>query len=94
MAIDGQLKMLPEDARQRANNIRRDAKNMNDLFTTINKYLSQINDESLGTYHGERKPSELRAELDAFASTFATFYEQVLKFASDVETAANVAEQE
>ena len=94
MAIDGQLKMLPEDARQRANNIKSDAENMNDLFTTIRKYLDQINDESLGTYHGARRPSELRAELDAFASTFVTFYAQVMKFASDVEAAANVAEQE
>jgi hypothetical protein len=94
MAIDGQLKMLPEDARQRAKNIRNDAANMDEIFKTIRNYLDQINDESLGTYHGSRRPSELRAELDAFASTFGTFYGNVIKFAGDIEAAANVAEQE
>ena len=94
MSVDGQLRMLPEEARQRANTMRSDADNMESLLNDVRKRLEIINDDSVGTYHGARKPSEIRAELDAFAATFSKFYSQITKFAGDVETAANVAERE
>jgi hypothetical protein len=94
MSIDGQLRMLPEEARQRAKTIRSDADNMETLLNDVRKRLEIINDESLGTYHGAKKPSEIRAELDAFAATFSKFYSQITKFAGDIETAANMAENE
>jgi len=94
MAIDGQVKILPEEARARANSMKSDAKNLESLLNDVRKKMEDINDESLGTYHGAKRPSELKAELDAFSATFSKFYEQIEKYANDVIAVANTMENE
>lgn len=94
MSIDGQAKILPDDARARANTMKSEAKNLESLLNDVKKRMEDINDETVGTYHGAKRPSELKAELDAFSATFSKFYTQIEKYAEDVIEAANTMENE
>ena len=94
MTINGISQITPADARARANVLKSEAAQLDALLADVKRRMADINDESTGTYHGAKRPSELRAELDSFSETFVKFNTQIEKFASDVEAAANTMENQ
>ena len=85
---DGRLVMSLDDARAKAGEMIRIASDLETLLNTVSKKMQEIDNVETGTYQGNRKPAELRAELDSFRSMFNLAHEQI------VIIIANVAESE
>ena len=77
---DGKLVMTPADARARANEMKTIANNLDTLLRDVNQ--------------GNKKPAQLRTELNTFSATFYQAYEQIIKSADDIILIANTAEAE
>ncbi len=86
---DGNTRMLPEEARDKAEQMKKLAENIEALLNDVDAKMQEINDEETGTYQGKYKPSELRSELDSFRATFYQASGQIKLFATDVITTAN-----
>lgn len=87
--IDGVARIEAEQAVSKARNMKILADNIESLLNDVSLKMSEINDESVGTYHGQYKPSELRDRLDTYREQFHLFHEQVSAFSSNVEQIAN-----
>ncbi len=86
---DGVLKIETGEAVSKAEQMKSLANNIEALLNDVDAKMREINDEEVGTYQGQYKPSELRQELDQFRATFYKFHEQINLFASDVIATAN-----
>ena len=86
---DGIARIEADQALIKAKNMRALAANIERLLDDVSLKMREINDESVGTYHGQYKPSELRDRLDTYRAQFSKFYDQVNAFASNVEIIAN-----
>ncbi len=91
---DGILKIETGEARAKAEQMKSLANNIEALLSDVDTKMQEINDEDVGTYQGQYKPSELRQELDQFRSTFYKFHEQINLFANDVIATADTMEAE
>ena len=59
------------------------------ILEDVSTRMRDINDESVGMYHGQRRPSELREQLDAYKATFVLFHDQIRAYADQVILTAN-----
>ncbi len=86
---DGVAKIEPNEAKNKAQQMKALAANIEALLNDVDAKMQEINDEEVGTYQGQNKPSELRHELDNFRATFYKFNEQINLFANDVIATAD-----
>jgi len=94
---DGNLKLSPSEARQKANDMVKKANEIENLLNEVSKKIEEINNVETGTYqndNGASSPAELRTELDEFRAIFNKAYEQITKSADDIVKIANTMEQE
>lgn len=78
----------PREAKAKADTMKNLARDIESLLNKVSSKLAEVNDEDTGMYHGARKPSELKAELDDYKATFHKFYEQVETYANNIITIA------
>ena len=64
------------------------------LLNDMSKKIDEINNVDTGIYQGNKRPAELKAELDDFRKLFDRVYGQVLKSADDITAIANTMDQE
>ena len=83
MAVD---KISKKEAALQAESLRKLASTIEDLLNKTSKQMEDINDEDTGMYQGDRKPSELRAELDEYRATFSKFHSQIDRYAGIIDT--------
>lgn len=86
---DGVLKIETGEAKAKAEQMKTLANNIEALLNDVDAKMQEINDEEVGTYQGQYRPSELRQQLDQFRSTFYKFHEQIDLFANDVIATAD-----
>lgn len=91
---DGKLVMTPADARARANEMKTIANNLDTLLRDVKAKMEEVDDEGTGMYQGNKKPAQLRTELNAFSATFYQAYDQIIKSADDIILIATTAEAE
>lgn len=91
---DGILVMSPEEARNKANEMKRIASELDELFNHVYTRIKEIDNVETGVYQGNNKPAQLRAELESFQKEFVLARDQVIAFADGVITTANVSEQQ
>lgn len=91
---DGILVMNPEEARAKASEMSKIAYQIETLLNDVSKKISEIDNVDTGIYQGNRRPAELRAQLDEFRSLFNLAYEQIIKSANDITTIANTIEMQ
>ena len=91
---DGRFVMSPADARDKAEQMIAMGRQLGDLFDTVTKKIQEIDNTSTGTYQGDRKPAELRAQLESFRGTFERAVDQIIKSATDIKVMATVKENE
>lgn len=91
---DGIMVMDTAEARNKASEMKTIAREIESLLNDMSKKIDEINNVDTGIYQGNRKPAELRAELDDFRKLFDRVYGQVLKSADDITTIANTMDQE
>lgn len=89
MAIDGKALIKPEDAKMSAEMMKELANTVEMILDDVSKRMQDINDESVGMYHGQRKPSELREQLDNYRPLFVLFHDQIRAYADQVILTAN-----
>ena len=73
---DGIARIEAEQAVSKARNMKVLADNIERLLNDVSLKMSEINDESVGTYHGQYKPSELRDRLDSYREQFHLFHDK------------------
>ena len=61
---DGKFIMNPGEARVRANEMTKIASELEMLLNDISRKMEEIDNVDTGVYQGDKKPAELRAELD------------------------------
>lgn len=91
---DGRLVMNPAEARAKASEMKNIANELETLLNTVSRKMQEIDNTETGIYQGNRRPAQLRAELDSFRATFNLAHEQIVKSANDIITIANTAEAE
>ena len=91
---DGKFSMSPAAAREKANLMIELGRQLDTLFNTVTKKIQEIDNVETGTYQGNKKPAELRAELESFRGTFEKAVEQIMKTATDIKVMATVKENE
>ena len=89
MSIDGKALIKPEDAKMSANMMKELANTVEMILEDVSTRMNDINDESVGMYHGQYKPSELRDKLDTYKATFSLFHDQIRAYADQVVLTAN-----
>ena len=89
MAIDGKALIKPEDAKMSANMMKELANTVEMILEDVSTRMNDINDESVGMYHGQYKQSELRDKLDTYKATFSLFHDQIRAYADQVVLTAN-----
>ena len=82
---DGIARISPEAASDKANSLRNYASDIERILEGLSKKMAEIDDETTGTYHGGKKPSELRAELDNARREFGRFKVQIDMFAANID---------
>ncbi len=82
--MSGIAKINPQEAMSKANNMKSIASNIEELLNKASRKLEEINDEDVGMYHGQRRPSELRAELDEYKQTFSRFHGQIDAYSDSI----------
>ncbi len=87
----GKLTIEPNEALNKANIIRKNANRVNEILNGIATQMKRIDDEGEGIYHGTSKAHELRNQLEIIKTNFDPIYNQMLAFASQIETEANAA---
>ena len=91
---DGILKLTPAEARAKAQEMKKIAGELRDLLDEVSRRMEEIDNVETGTYQGDNRPAQLRAELDAFRGIFSNAYEQITKSSGDIIAIANRAEAE
>lgn len=91
---DGKILMNPGEARVRANEMIKIASDLENLLNDVKQKMQEIDNVDTGVYQGDKKPAELRAELDSFSSMFNLAHEQIVKSANDIIVIANTMEAE
>lgn len=91
---DGRFVMSPAVAKDKAEQMIAMGRQLEELFNTVTKKIQEIDNTSTGTYQGDRKPAELRAQLESFRGTFERAVEQIIKSATDIKIMATVKENE
>jgi hypothetical protein len=91
---DGKFLMNPGEARVRANEMTKIASELEMLLNDISRKMAEIDNVDTGVYQGDKKPAELRAELDQFRGMFNLAHEQIVKSANDIIRIANTMENE
>lgn len=91
---DGNIVMNPSEARVRANEMKKIASDLENLLNDVKQKIQEIDNVDTGVYQGDKKPAELKAELDSFSSIFNLAYEQIVKSADDIIIIANTMEAE
>lgn len=91
---DGRMVVNPAEARAKAERMIKIANELENLLNNVSKEIEKIDNTDTGIYQGNRKPAELRAELDEFRSMFKLTYGQVIKSANDIIAIANTMEME
>lgn len=91
---DGILVMSPEEARSKAIEMKNIATQLDELFNNVYTKIKEIDNVETGTYQGNNKPAQLRAQLEDFRKDFVLAYEQVIAFSDGIMTTANVSEQQ
>ena len=86
--INGVVRIDPQEAMAKANSMKNIANSIEDLLNKVDKKLAEVNDEETGMYHGAKKPSELKAELDEYKQHFVKFHEQINKYSDNIVTIA------
>lgn len=83
-----------DEARNKAREMRNIATEIEDLLNDVSKKIDEINNVDTGIYQGNKRPAELKAELDDFRKLFDLVYGQVLKSSDDIVNIANTMDQE
>ena len=83
-----------DEARNKAREMRNIATEIEDLLKDVSKKIDEINNVDTGIYQGNKRPAELKAELDDFRKLFDLVYGQVLKSSDDIVNIANTMDQE
>ena len=91
---DGIMVMDTAEARNKAAEMKNIARDIEDLLNDVSKKIDEINNVDTGIYQGNKRPAELKAELDDFRKLFDRVYGQVLKSADDITAIANTMDQE
>lgn len=91
---DGRMIVNPAEARAKATRMKTIANELESLLNNVSREIEKIDNVDTGLYQGNRKPAELRAELDSFRDVFNLAYEQIIKSADDIVTLANVSENQ
>lgn len=91
---DGRMIVNPAEARDKATRMKTIADELETLLNNVSREIEKIDNVDTGVYQGNRKPAELRAELDQFRSMFKLTYGQVIKSANDIIAIANTMEAE
>lgn len=91
---DGRMIVNPEEAKAKAERMKSIANDLESLLNNVSREIEKIDNVDTGIYQGNRKPAELRAELDSFRSMFKLTYGQIIKSANDIITVANTMEVE
>jgi len=91
---DGRFVMSPAVAKDKAEQMIAMGRQLEELFNTVTKKIQEIDNTSTGIYQGDRKPAELRAELESFRGTFERAVAQIIKSATDIKIMATVKENE
>ena len=73
-----------DEARNKAREMRNIATEIEDLLNDVSKKIDEINNVDTGIYQGNKRPAELKAELDDFRKLFDLVYGQVLKSSDDI----------
>ena len=91
---DGGNIISPAIAKDNAQQMIRIANELRDLLDNVSTKFDEINNEQTGVYFGEKKPSELKQELDEFKGVFGKVHGQITKSANDIINIANTMENE
>ena len=91
---DGIMVMDTAEARTKASEMKTIAQEIESLLNDMSKKIDEINNVDAGIYQGNKKPAELRAELDQFRGMFNLAHEQIVKSANDIIRIANTMENE
>ena len=91
---NGIIVMNTAEARANAAEMKRIAVDLENLLNDVSKKIDEIDNVETGTYQGNKRPAELREELNSFRSVFNLAYEQILKSADDITAIANTIEAE
>ena len=83
-----------DEARNKAREMRNIATEIEDLLNDVSKKIDEINNVDTGIYQGNKRPAELKADLDDFRKLFDLVYGQVLKSSDDIVNIANTMDQE
>lgn len=88
--MNGIFFMNPEEASNKARSMRTTAANLEELFNKVSAEINKIDNVETGMYQGNKKPAQLRAELEDFRKDFVLARDQIINFADWVETTAKV----
>lgn len=94
---DGMLRISPEEARSKAQEMVKIATDLEDLLNTVSSKMEEIDNVETGIYQNENgasRPAELRAQLDEFRGIFNRAYEQIRKSADDIIKISYTVEKE
>lgn len=94
---DGNLRINPEEARNKAQEMVNIASDLEELLNTVSSKMEEIDSVETGVYQNENassRPAELRAQLDEFRGIFNRAYDQIRKSAEDIIAIANTVEKE
>jgi len=91
---NGIVVMNTAEARANAAEMKKIAVDLESLLNDVSKKIEEIDNVDTGVYQGNRRPAELRAELDQFRNVFNLAYEQIIKSADDITAIANTIEAE
>ena len=82
------------EALSKAQELKSLANNLKDLLDQSSVKMEEIDSIEHGVYQGDKRPAELRAELDDFRSIFNLAYEQIIKFADNIIVTINTVDNE
>lgn len=79
---DGNSKMDPHEAMDKADKMNDIASEIQDLLVLIKNRFDEIDNVETGTYQGSEKAVQLKSELDEFSNVFEPIYNQIVKSAT------------
>lgn len=91
---DGTMKLSPAEARAKAEEMKKNADEIQDLLNDIIGAFDEIDNTDTGTYQGSKNAVQLRGNLDEFSRFFPSVYEQITKSANDIITITTTSEEE
>ncbi len=91
---NGIVVMNTAEAKAKAAEMKKIAVDLESLLNDVSGKINEIDNVDTGIYQGNKRPAELRNELDEFRKMFNLAYEQIVKSADDITAIANTIEQE